>query len=183
MGSPIIAALTARLPRRAMLLGVLAVFAIGQILCAIAPDYATLLAARLLVACAHGVFFGVSLIILGALVPTASQGRAFSIFFAGLTLSTILGVPGGTAIGTAFGWRTAFWFVGSLSLLATLAVIAMVPRRGGDGDGHTAFGPQLRQLLKQEVFLVLPADRHSLHRLLRLPHLPGAPAARGHWHR
>lgn len=153
VGSPIIAALTARAPRRTMLIGVLATFILGQVLCALAGNYALLLAARLLVSFAHGVFFGVSLIIIGALVPADRQGRAFAIFFSGLTLATILGVPGGTAIGTLLGWRVSFWFVGALSTLATIAVIALVPRRGADGDGHTAFGPQLRQLAKQEVYL------------------------------
>ena len=153
IGSPIIAALTARVPRRTMLIGVLLAFILGQVLCALASDYTLLLIARLLVSFAHGVFFGVSLIIIGALVPVDRQGRAFAIFFSGLTLATILGVPGGTAIGTLFGWRTSFWFVGALSTLATIAVVALVPRRGADGDGHTAFGPQLRQLAKQEVYL------------------------------
>ncbi|MEO8756666.1 MAG: MFS transporter [Devosia sp.] len=153
VGSPIIAALTARVPRRTMLLGVLAVFIIGQVLCAIAPNYAALLAGRLLVSFAHGVFFGVSLIIIGALVPIERQGRAFGLLFSGLTLATILGVPGGTAIGTTFGWRTSFWFVGSLSALATAAVAFLVPRQGADGEGHTAFGPQMRQLAKQEIYL------------------------------
>lgn len=153
IASPIIAALTANVPRRTMMIVVLATFIAGQVICALAPNYQIILFARLLVACAHGMFFGVSLIIVGNATSEATRGRAFSVFFGGLTLATLFGVPAGTAIGTAFGWRTAFWFVGALSTLAAIAALALVPHDAAPTHGEGSLKAQLRQLAKQDIYL------------------------------
>jgi DHA1 family inner membrane transport protein len=154
IASPIISALTAAVPRRPMLIGVLAVFVAGQVICALAPSYPILLAGRLFVASAHGMFFSVALVIVGNVTSEATRGRAFALFFTGLTLATILGVPGGTAIGTMFGWRAAFWFVGGLSSLATLGAFLLVPRdvHGAEPSG-ASLRAQFRQLARQDIYL------------------------------
>lgn len=153
IASPVVAALTARVPRKTMLIVVLTVFIAGQVICALASDYAMVLAARLFVACAHGLFFSVALIIVGNAAPEARQGRAFSVFFAGLTLATIFGLPGGTAIGNAFGWRAAFWFVAAISTLATFGAMLVVPRDRPDDVPHSDLRTQIRQVMKQDVSL------------------------------
>ena len=108
VGGPVLALLTARVPIKPATLGVIAMFSVGQILCALAPNYELLLVARLISACGHGVFFGVATIAVSELVPTERRGSALALMVGGITVSSILGLPAGTAIGNAYGWRATF---------------------------------------------------------------------------
>ena len=102
------ALLLTRFPLKASILGVMVIFAIGQVLCALAPNYELLLGARLISACGHGVFFGVASVAVSAAGAPERRGSVLSLFVGGITVANILGLPGGTAIGNAFGWRAPF---------------------------------------------------------------------------
>jgi DHA1 family inner membrane transport protein len=128
IGAPILAVGTARLPRRAALLGLIGTYAAGNLLCAIAPSYALLMGARVLTALCHGAFFGIGSIVAAELVSPAKRGQAIAIMFSGLTLANVLGVPAGTALGQRAGWRAAFWCVVALALAATAAIAWALPR-------------------------------------------------------
>ena len=128
VGAPIIAVATARLPRRTALLALIGCYAGGNLLCAVSPSYGLLMAARVLTAFCHGAFFGIGSVVAAELVPPARRGQAMAILFSGLTVANVLGVPAGTVIGQAAGWRAAFWCIVVIAGLATAAIAWAVPR-------------------------------------------------------
>ncbi|HVW93469.1 MAG TPA: MFS transporter [Devosia sp.] len=152
VGGPALGLLTGRLPLKLSILGVLAIFALGQLLCALAPSYGLLLAARLVSACGHGVFFGVASVAVAQSVPAERRGAALSLFVGGITVANILGLPAGTAIGNAFGWRVAFVCIALMALLAVLAVFLTLPgKTAGEHEADAPLALQARQLIRQEV--------------------------------
>ncbi|MBK8086282.1 MAG: MFS transporter [Devosia sp.] len=153
VGGPVITVLTARFSQRAVLIGLMLTFAASQVLCAIAPDYGLLLAARLVSACAHGTFFGAGNVVVANLVPPERRGGAFSLFISGITVANLLGLPGGTAIGVAFGWRVTFLVVGGLGLVAALVLVWQLPRTTRTEARRATFGEQWRELRHQQVWL------------------------------
>jgi DHA1 family inner membrane transport protein len=128
IAGPILALLTAGLPRRGLLLALVAVFIVGNGLCALSVSYWMLLGARLVIACCHGLFFGVAMVMATRLAPAARQTSAISLVVAGVTLANILGVPLGTAIGNAYGWRTAFWVICIMGGVALAVLFVLIPR-------------------------------------------------------
>src|SRR5688572_26861601 len=128
VGGPVLTVLTARFPQRSVLIGVMILFTVSQILCAMAPDYGLLLLARLVSACAHGVFFGAGNVMVASLVPAERRGGAFSLFISGITVANLLGLPGGSAIGLGFGWRATFLAVAALGAIAVVVLILRLPR-------------------------------------------------------
>jgi DHA1 family inner membrane transport protein len=154
VGGPILGLLLTRMPLKPAILGVMVVFAIGQLLCAFAPSYNLLLGARLISACGHGVFFGVASVAISQLVPADRRGAALSLFVGGITVANILGLPGGTAIGNAFGWRAPFLCIAALALLSVVAVFFALPgRTKGEEAADAPLKLQAQQLLHQEVWL------------------------------
>jgi DHA1 family inner membrane transport protein len=127
IGSPFMAILMARFPRRASLLILMAIFILGNGLCALAAGYDTLMAARIFTALAHGAFFGIGAIVAAEVVPKDQRARAISLMFSGLTLANVLGVPLGTLLGQAYGWRTTFWAVCLIGVAAFVALLIWVP--------------------------------------------------------
>ena len=153
VGGPILGLLTSRLPLKPAILGVMAIFALGQILCAVAPTYELLLLARLISACGHGVFFGVATVAVSQLVPAERRGAALSLFVGGITVANILGLPAGTAIGNVFGWRVAFVCIAVMALLSVIAVFFALPAQTKDeAEADAPLALQARQLLHQEVW-------------------------------
>ncbi|GGC87743.1 hypothetical protein GCM10010994_52170 [Chelatococcus reniformis] len=127
-GSPILAIATARMQRKRALLVLIAIFILGNLLCAVAPGYALLMAARIVTALCHGAFFGLGAVVAAALVEPHRRAQAIAMMFAGLTLANVLGVPFGTALGQALGWRDTFFAVAAIGVLAALALQAWLPR-------------------------------------------------------
>ncbi|KFC66688.1 Arabinose polymer transporter [Devosia sp. LC5] len=128
IGAPVLTALTARWPRKHVLVGLIVIFIIGNAACALAPTYGWLMAARVLTALTHGTFFGVGAVVATGLVPQDKRASAIAIMFTGLTVATVLGVPFGTWLGQHYGWRTSFWAVTLVGLIALVVLAALVPQ-------------------------------------------------------
>ncbi|PWR21843.1 MFS transporter [Zavarzinia compransoris] len=127
-GAPVLTALSGRAPRKALLLGLMALFVAGNTAAALSPGFETLLVARVLSAFAHGVFFSVGSTIAADLVAPDRRATAIALMFMGLTVAIVTGVPLGTWIGQAFGWRSTFWAVTGLGLVAFAGIAALLPR-------------------------------------------------------
>ena len=128
VGALLVPALTLRLPGKTALLVLMGWFVAGNLLCALAPGYAMLMSARVVTGLSHAAFFGLGSVIAAELVAPDKRASAIAIVFTGLTLAYLLGLPLGTLIGQAFGWRFTFWTVTFLGLLAILGILALVPR-------------------------------------------------------
>lgn len=151
-GAPVIALATAHLPRKPVLVGLAMLFVIGNLFCAIAPNYWMLMAARVFTAFGHGAFFGIGSVVAASLVPRNKRASAIALMFAGLTLSNILGVPGGTALGEAFGWRATFVAVVGIGLISVAAIAWLVPSGVAESSGGGLIG-EVRVLGKLQVWL------------------------------
>ena len=127
VGAPLLTVATARLPRKAVLVVLMVVFTLGNLACALAPDYAWLMAARVLTSLAHGTFFGVGAVVATGLVAPDRKASAISVMFTGLTVATLLGVPAGAWLGLHLGWRATFWAVTAVGVVATLVIALLVP--------------------------------------------------------
>lgn len=152
IGSPFVAIATASLERKKALLLLMSIFVLGNLACALAPTYGLLFAARVLTALCHGAFFGTGSIVAANLVPRHRRSQAISIMFSGLTLANVLGVPAGTALGQAFGWRASFWAIVPIGLIAGAAIFWMVPRQPGS-DSRLVH--EFVVLKKPQILLVL----------------------------
>ena len=154
IGAPIIAIGTAKLPRKPVLIGLAMLFVLGNLLCAIAPTYWTLMAARVITALGHGAFFGIGSVVAASLVPANKRASAIALMFAGLTLANILGVPGGTALGEAFGWRMTFYAVVVIGLISVAAIAFLVPA-GVAPPGKGGVAGEVKVLGKLQVWLAM----------------------------
>ncbi|HXP01677.1 MAG TPA: MFS transporter [Luteibacter sp.] len=153
VGAPLLAALTARLERKRALLLLMGLFILGNLLCAMAPNYEVLMVARVVAAFCHGSFFGIGAIVAAHLVPANQRSRAIALMFAGLTLANVLGVPFGTFLGQWAGWRATFWAVTGLGVVASLAVARFVPALPNLKAPH--MGRELRVLREPQVLIAL----------------------------
>jgi DHA1 family inner membrane transport protein len=153
VGAPVIAALSARLPRRALLVGLMGAFLVGNALTAVAPGYRTLLAARFLSGLPHGAYFGVASLVAASLVAPHLRGRAVSSVLLGLAAALLTGVPAATWLGQQLGWRAAFWTVVVLAGITIAAVLAVVPSSPGRSEA-TVRG-ELDALRRPQVLLTL----------------------------
>lgn len=154
VGAPLLTTVTGRWSRKTVLLGLMTVFTLGNAACAVAPDYATLMAARVLTAFAHGTFFGVGSVVATTLVPTDKKASAIAIMFTGLTVANILGVPFGTWLGQSYGWRATFWAVTVVGI-AALAVIAFFIRKDRPGSAESSVKDEIKVLARWPVLLGL----------------------------
>lgn len=127
-GSPFVAVLVGRWQRRNALIFLMGVFVLGNALCALAPGYWTMMAARIITALSHGAFFGIGSVVAADLVPREKRAQAVALVFLGLTMANVLGVPAGTILGQAAGWRATFWAVMAIGLVSMAAIAALLPR-------------------------------------------------------
>jgi DHA1 family inner membrane transport protein len=155
VGGPLLTLATAKLSRKVLLLGLLVAFCAGQAACALAPDFASMLSIRVAVAVAHGAFFGVAMVVAVGLVRKEQRGMAVALILAGLTVSSIVGVPAGTAIGNIWGWRSTFWAMFVLGIVAMLAMIVLLPRKSGSSAPPAGLGREVKVLARQQVWTSL----------------------------
>ena len=161
VAGPILALLTSRLSRRLLLLGVMGLYVAGNILCALAQNYWGLMGARLVLSACHGIHFGVATVVATRVAPEGRQATAISVVVAGVSAATILGVPIGTAIGNAYGWRAAFWALSAIGVLALGILAIFIPAGSGEAkqssDMKAEFAAAIRPicLLCYAIFGVL----------------------------
>ncbi|WP_322015138.1 MFS transporter [Paraburkholderia sp. J12] len=129
IGAPIVAIAIANVPRKAALMRLIGIFIVGNLLCALAPNYTILMAARIVTAFCHGAFFGIGSVVAAGLVAPNRRAQAIALMFTGLTLANVLGVPLGTALGQIAGWRATFWAVTGIGLLAAAALWVCLPAK------------------------------------------------------
>lgn len=127
IGAPLLAVLGVRLPRRAFLIALMVMFAIGNFASAVAPGYLSLIGLRFLSGLPHGTYFGVAALVAASLVPPHRRVHAVGQVMLGLTLATLFGVPLAAGLGQWLGWRAAFVMVGTIGALTALAVWRWVP--------------------------------------------------------
>ncbi|HDS1680238.1 TPA: MFS transporter [Pseudomonas putida] len=127
IGAPLMTLATGKVPRRYLLIGLMAIFTLGNLLSALATDYQSLLIARVVTSLNHGAFFGVGSVVAASVVPPEKRAGAVAAMFMGLTLATIGGVPLATWFGELLGWRTAFWGIAGLGLVAMASLWFALP--------------------------------------------------------
>ena len=153
VGAPLISALAARLPRRALLIALMLVFAIGNIASAFAPGFGAFVLLRFLAGLPHGAYFGVAALVAAAAVPIDERARAVSRVMLGLTTAILVGAPLGTWAGNLLGWQVAFAGVGGIALLTALLIRLWVP--ASPADPQASPKRELGALLKQRVLFTL----------------------------
>ncbi len=154
VGAPVLTIATRRLPRKTVLLALMAIFTIGNLACAIAPSYGALMAARVITALAHGTFFGVGSVVAAGLVAPERRASAIALMFTGLTVATLLGVPFGAWLGLAHGWRSTFWAVAAIGVIAFAVLALLVPRATGPEEPGR-LSEELAVLRRPQVLLGL----------------------------
>jgi DHA1 family inner membrane transport protein len=155
VGAPILTLATRRMPRKAVLLALMAIFTLGNAACALAPSYDLLMAARVLTSLAHGSFFGVGSVVATGLVPQDKRASAISTMFSGLTIATLLGVPFGAWFGLLFGWRATFWAVAAIGVVALAVLAIFVPGDVGGDERPAPLREELRVIARPQVQLAL----------------------------
>ncbi|MGY3808276.1 MFS transporter [Aeromonas veronii] len=153
IGAPVLTALTGKVPRKWLLVGLMALFTAGNLLAWQAPGYESLTVARILTGLAHGVFFSVGSTIATGLVAKEKAASAIAIMFSGLTVALVTGVPLGTWIGQVFGWRETFLVVSLLGLVAMVGSLLLIPNNLPKGAAST-IREQLSVLTKKPLLLV-----------------------------
>lgn len=135
-------AATTRLPRKPVLVALLVLFIAGNAISAIAPTYELMMTGRVIAALSHGAFFGIGSVVAASLVAPEKAAGAIAVMFTGLTAANVLGVPFGTFLGQEFGWRSTFWAISAIGVLALVGIATLVPTLGADGPA-----PSLRREL------------------------------------
>ncbi|MEX3137021.1 MFS transporter [Serratia ureilytica] len=153
IGAPVLTALTSRIPRKLLLVGLMVLFTLGNLLAWQSPSYESLVVARLLTGLAHGVFFSIGSTIATSLVAKEKAASAIAIMFGGLTLALVTGVPLGTFIGQQFGWRETFLAVSLIGAVATLASVILVPSNIKN-QGSAGVREQLKVLTHPRLLLI-----------------------------
>ena len=158
LGSPLLVLALAKVDRKRALIMLMSLFVIGNTACAFAPNFPLLMSARILTALAHGSFFGIGSIVASNVVPREQRASAVAVMFSGLTLANVLGVPAGTALGQAFGWRSAFFAIVPIGLIAMAGVWRLVPHQHAE-PVHIMH--ELHSVMRTDVQLVLATSTLS----------------------
>ncbi|WP_433509309.1 MFS transporter [Nonomuraea sp. CA-143628] len=153
IGSPAITLLAARVNRRTLLLGMIALFLIGNGLSALAPDIVLLVVFRFVAGSVQGAFFGAGAVVAAYVYGPGKGGKAFATVMGGLTIATVVGSPLGTFIGQNAGWRTMYWVVVAIGLLAGTALVTWLPRTD-DLHGGSITG-ELQAVRRLNVWLMV----------------------------
>jgi len=154
VGALVLTAATTRLPRKPVLLGLIVLFIAGNVLTAVAADYGLAMMGRILAALCHGAFFGIGSVVAARLVSPEKKAGAIAIMFTGLTAANVLGVPFGTFLGQQLGWRSTFWAISAIGVLALIGIAMLVPASTGPEERISVRG-ELRAFRSGQVWLSL----------------------------
>ncbi|MGZ6754079.1 MAG: MFS transporter [Nocardioides sp.] len=156
VGAVGITAAVTRLPRKPVLLGLMVLFVVGNLLSAVSGTYAVMMTGRVVAALCHGAFFGIGSVVAASLVEPARKAGAIALMFGGLTIANVLGVPLGTLLGQQLGWRSTFWAITAIGVVAFVAIATLVPGRAADADAEpTHLRHELMAFAHPQVWLSL----------------------------
>lgn len=151
IGALFLTAAVTRLPRKPVLAALMVLFIVGNMLSALAPDYSTMMLGRIIAALCHGAFFGIGAVVAADMVAPSKKAGAIAIMFTGLTAANVLGVPFGTLLGQHAGWRSTFWAITIIGVIALIGIVILVPTiRHESGAGLRA---ELRAFQSRQVWL------------------------------
>ncbi|ORI28050.1 MFS transporter [Rhodococcus erythropolis] len=131
VGAPLIAALTARVPRRTLLIALMVAFTVGNAASVFAPSYTTLMMARFVAGLPHGAYFGVAALVAAHLAEPGKRAKAVAMVMMGLSVANVIGVPVAAWIGQALGWRSAFALVAVIGVATVASLFVWIPRLDG----------------------------------------------------
>lgn len=141
-----------RVPRKTALLGLMVLFVAGNLISALAPSYGVMMTGRVVAALCHGAFFGIGAVVAAQLVSPERKASAIAFMFGGLTLANVLGVPLGTLLGQAAGWRSTFWAITVIGVLAFVGIAALVPAHTGRGETVSSARSELAAFRSPQVW-------------------------------
>ncbi|WAL69884.1 MFS transporter [Amycolatopsis cynarae] len=153
VGAPLLTAVAVRLPRKTMLLAMMALFTVGNLLFALSPNQELGVLFRFVAGLPHGAFFGAGAVVASSLVEPGNRAKAVSMMFLGLTLANVVGVPLGTLLGQQVGWRATFGVVVLIGLLALAATARLVPHQGRPAEA--SLRTELAAFRRPQVWLAL----------------------------
>jgi DHA1 family inner membrane transport protein len=152
VGALLVTAAVSRLPRKPVLAGLLVLFIAGNLLCALSPDYALMMAGRIIAALCHGAFFGIGAVVASDMVAPDRKAGAIAVMFTGLTVANVLGVPLGTLLGQQAGWRSTFWAITAIGVIALIGIMVLVPAIAPAESRH-GLRAELRAFRSRQVWL------------------------------
>lgn len=127
IGAILVTAAVIRFERKKVLLSLMVLFIIGNLMSALAPSYEVMMGGRIVAALCHGAFFGIGSVVAAGMVAPDKRAGAIAMMFSGLTIANVLGVPFGTMLGQQFGWRSTFWAITVIGIVALIGIAALVP--------------------------------------------------------
>ena len=142
-----------RFERKPVLAVLLVLFIAGNLISAIAPGYGMMMVGRIIAALAHGAFFGIGAVVAADMVAPTKKAGAIAIMFTGLTAANVLGVPFGTMLGQAAGWRSTFWAITVIGVIALAGILTLVPRTGHGDTTPGTLRSELRAFRSGQVWL------------------------------
>lgn len=151
VGALFLTAAVTRFPRKHVLIGLMVLFIAGNLLSALASDYPSMMIGRIVAALCHGAFFGIGSVVAASMVEKNKQAGAIAIMFTGLTAANVLGVPFGTFLGQTFGWRSTFWAITAIGIIALIGLVTLVPNVRS--EGATSLRSELGAFRSGQVWL------------------------------
>ncbi|MCU1573771.1 MAG: major facilitator superfamily 1 [Micrococcaceae bacterium] len=152
VGALFLTAAVSRFPRRPVLASLLLLFIAGNLVCAVSHTYSLMLTGRVIAALCHGAFFGIGAVVAADMVAPDRKAGAIAIMFTGLTAANVLGVPFGTLLGQAAGWRSTFWAITGIGVLALIGVLVLVPKAVAGGPAPQGLRSELRAFRSRQVW-------------------------------
>ncbi|RJT77948.1 MFS transporter [Arthrobacter cheniae] len=153
VGGIFVTAATASLKPKSVLCALMVLFIAGNLISAVADTYAVMMAGRIVAALCHGAFFGIGAVLASTLVTPDRRARAISLMFAGLTIANVLGVPLGTFLGQSYGWRSTFWAITAIGVVAFIGLVALIPQRAAEYRAAGSLRRELRAFTSGQVWL------------------------------
>jgi DHA1 family inner membrane transport protein len=153
VGALVLTAAVTRFERKPVLAVLLVLFIAGNLVSAIAPDYGMMMIGRIIAALAHGAFFGIGAVVAADMVAPTKKAGAIAIMFTGLTAANVLGVPLGTMLGQAAGWRSTFWAITVIGVVALAGILTLVPKTGHGDTTPGTLRSELRAFRSGQVWL------------------------------
>lgn len=142
-----------RFQRKPVLAALLVLFIAGNLLSATADGYWPMMLGRVVAALSHGAFFGIGAVVAAGMVPPSKKAGAIALMFTGLTAANVLGVPFGTLLGQAAGWRATFWAITVIGVAALAGILALVPKPAREAGQAGSLRSELRAFRSGQVWL------------------------------